>query len=217
MAKLDRIFSLCDATTRLRVRLRILTIPGAALNKYLPREGTFLDLGGGHGALAWYLHLHHPGRIFTVIDFDEKKISQGEAAARSADRKGVSYRHQDLRLLSSTDCSGFSQVLLADVLYLLTDRERADLFREIRQGLAITRGTLWIKDVAGGSGWKSLWDKAQEMVIQTIGWTKTTGISQTVPPTKLLKELKLAGFRAESFRIDHGYPHAHILYRALPE
>lgn len=216
MATIDRIFSSCDFSTRLHVRLRILTIPGAALNKYLPRQGTFLDLGGGHGALAWYLHLRHPGRVFRVLDFDEKKILNGRGASENSGKTGVTYLQKDIREISGGDLTEFSDILLADVLYLLSDKERTRLFHEVRIGLGNTHGTLWIKDVAGGQGWKSLWDKSQESAIQALGWTKTAGTSRAIPPEILLQDLRQAGFHADSFRLDQGYPHAHILYRAKP-
>lgn len=215
MSSIDYFFRNLSFKDRLHVRLRLLTIPSAKIARLIDSEGHFLDIGGGHGALSLYLAKTSNKRIFTVLDHDANKVTFAKKASQQSQFTRLSYMQGDISQLPTSFFYNFDHFLISDVLYVLPDKNISQLFKNIR-GAIKPEGVLWIKDVAANNGLKSLWDNVQEKISTNIGLTKTSGVCRNLKPSLIAQLLLQNDFKCQSFPIDKGYLHAHILYKATP-
>ena len=120
------------------LKLRIL--PLDACSRFMPREGTILDVGCGYGFLANFLSLEHASRRVIGNDPDLPRIAVARRTVGS--RGNIEFLDVDSRSLPVRDLDG---VLMADVLHHVPYEEQQvilrDLYRKLKQG-----GTLLIRE-----------------------------------------------------------------------
>lgn len=97
---------------RLFVRGRSVLADLAAVEPYVPRRGSVVDLGCGHGLFANLLLEASPERSVLGVDTDARKI----AVARRTEREGIRFALGDIVAEPPPACDC---VTIIDVLYLL--------------------------------------------------------------------------------------------------
>lgn len=107
-----RAFSGAPLGARLHVRGRALLADLPAIEREVPRAGTIVDLGCGHGLFANFLVEASPDRHVIGIDPDARKI----AVAKRTERDGLRFERRDAITAALPPCHG---VTIVDVLYLL--------------------------------------------------------------------------------------------------
>jgi 2-polyprenyl-3-methyl-5-hydroxy-6-metoxy-1,4-benzoquinol methylase len=189
--------------SRLHLLGRFLTCPFLLVVDSLPRGGTVLDVGAGHGVLA---RLAVEGHVRTVVALepDVRKI-------------GSTLRHQSVRWVAGFDScvrGRFDAAVLCDVLYRVPSRERdpllGRLFERLKPG-----GLLVLKDIDPGHRLKFGWNLLQETIAIRV-LRMTLGSGQTYEDrTAIRGRLERLGFVDVTVReIDRHYVHSHILYTA---
>lgn len=188
---------------RIHVLGRYLTAPFLRLLRILPEGTRLLDLGAGHGAFSFLAARSRSARC-VAVEPDLRKVL---AAPR---QEGV------LRVTGYSDClrGGFDAVAILDVLYRVPVEGWDAILEDARANLR-PGGLLLLKEIDPEDRLKGAWNRAQEKVADLLGMTLGEAFSYE---TKSQMEARLArlGFeRIEAVPLGAGYPHAHVLYRAL--
>lgn len=153
--------------TRLHVILRVLTCPFKILLKYLPKSGSLLDVGCGHGLLLRLLHADTARREMLLfgIDHDAEKIK----GAQRYPLPNLHFSHQEI---DHFPAEAFDTVSVMDVLYSIQEKQWHNIliscFRVLRPG-----GTMVVKEVIDKPRWKYLAIMIQEYLsVKVFGITK---------------------------------------------
>ncbi|HSN68710.1 MAG TPA: class I SAM-dependent methyltransferase [Thermoanaerobaculia bacterium] len=200
---LHRQFSHYPAGARVHILIRFLTCPFLRTLDALPPAGRILDIGAGHGTLA-RLAVEGGSRAAIALEPDLRKVF-------------LPFRHGAIRFVAGFDDSvrgKFDAVALYDVVYRLSPDERDRLYRRAYERLA-PGGVLLVKELDPTARFKSGWARLQERISDRfLGITLGEGFHLDTP-AQATARLEAAGFtEVTARRIDRGYPHAHILYRA---
>jgi len=186
---------------------RMVTCPVTPVVQRLPRSGTVLDAGCGHGLFSLVAALDAPQRRIVGVDIDADKL---DLARHAAVRLGVADRVQFDLTDGDLPDGRFDAVMCNDVLYLLgLERARkllADMAARVAPG-----GVVLVKDMSDRPAWKARWNHLQE-----VGATKVFRYTEgdqleMVLPADIEAPLREAGLSVEQARIDRGYPHPHLL------
>jgi 2-polyprenyl-3-methyl-5-hydroxy-6-metoxy-1,4-benzoquinol methylase len=186
---------------RLHAIGRFLSCPFLRTLRWLPRGGSILDLGGGHGVFARLAIEAGAGHV-VVAGPDAGKIF-------------VTYRHPSVSFASGyldSISARFDAVTLFDVLYRIPLVERDSLYARLHESLR-PGGVLLIKELDPTAKLKFVWNRFQELISDNVfRLTLGSGLSYE-PPERIVAALSRAGFESvEAVRIDRGYPHSHIAY-----
>jgi SAM-dependent methyltransferase len=193
---LHRVFRKRAPRDRIHILLRFLTSPMLRVLKALPRNGSLLDIGAGHGLFAVLAQ----GRRVVAIEPDARKV----------------------RRISSIDfVIGFDDVItgtfdaitIIDVLYKIPlDQWDALLLRchsRLRRG-----GILIIKEQDPTARFKNAWNAIQERGASALGLTLGKSFSYEAPSDFIARLQRLGFIDVNATRIDFGYPHPHVMYTA---
>lgn len=125
---------------------------------HLRPDATVLDVGGGQGILS-LLHalVHGGGQRRTVIDWDGRKLELGRRVAEDLDLP-LAWIEGDVR---EADLPEHDAIACVDVLHYAPRAEQDLLLIRLADRLA-AGGTLLIRDVDGGLGWRSRMTWLQE-------------------------------------------------------
>lgn len=200
---LHRAFSKYPFGHRLHILIRFLTCPFLRALDEVPLNARVLEIGSGH---ALYAFLIAETRAREVVGVDP---DLGKSFLPSPSPKVKKIAGYD-------DCirGAFDAIAMADVAYRIAIPEQRALFARIFERL-VPGGVLVLKELDPESRWKMRWARAQEWLSDTfLGITAGEGFFyQTRKEVEvMLSELGFTSFEAR--RIDHGYPHAHIVYTA---
>lgn len=194
---------------RLHTAIRAWTAPIDAVVMALPRTGSLLDIGCGHGLISNEASLANPKMRVLGIDLSETKIASAKASVGT--RENVEFR---LKALFEVEETGFDAVALIDVLYLVPKASWTEFleacFRRLRPG-----GTLVLKEIGTEPRWKFERLKLQEYMSTRI-LRITKGETMHFESAEALKQRLLGiGFAdVEIRRLDAGYTSPHILLTA---
>ncbi len=184
------------------------TCPFQKISTFVPRKGKILELGCGYGLMSNLLSLESGEREVIGIDISEKKITVAKktVGARENVRFEISEIHNSVFFNQRYHC-----IIILDVLYLLpfADWEYigSKCFQALERG-----GLLLIKEQGTYPRWKYYWNRVQEFLSVRI-FKITEGRAFTFPNEETIKELLISvGFYVESFKMDKGYLHPHILF-----
>jgi 2-polyprenyl-3-methyl-5-hydroxy-6-metoxy-1,4-benzoquinol methylase len=194
---------------RLHVRGRFRTCPVAVIDDAVPRRGSVLEVGCGHGLVSAYLALSSTDRTVTGIDIDARKIAIASHAQSHADHSAVhlSFHHVPAGELPPGE---WDAIVIVDVLYLLDDDAERSLLGACVDRLA-EGGVLVVKETDVVPRWKHWLATAQEVVATKI-LRITEGASLTFTPVaRLAEQLREAGLDVTARRVDKGYLHPHAL------
>lgn len=196
---LHRTFSRRSLRDRAHILARFLTCPFLRIAPLVPRDGTLLDVGAGHGLFARLAADAGASRVIAV-EPDVRKVQPVEGVAFVAGFDDV------IR-------GSFDAVSLIDVLYKIPldqwDALLERLHERLRRG-----GILIVKEHDPTSRLKHRWNAFQESLAASAGLTLGQSFSYEAPDA-FVDRLKRLGFEdVRSERIDAWYPHPHVLFTA---
>ncbi len=203
------LYSAAPLGDRLHVRIRWWSCPIEQVAAQVPTSGKVLDVGCGHGLLATFLAVQSPDRRIVGVDVDEHKIriARQAAAALGGSGERLSFRPIDGDVFKP---GSWDAVAVNDVLYLLEASDRRLLLDQCAMALA-PGGALVIKEMDHRPAWKYRLTVAQETIsTKVLGITAGERVS-IAEPAELVAQLRDHGLDVTGQRIDHGYPHPHVL------
>jgi len=191
---------------QIHIWVRKKLVPLHILESLVPKEGTIVDLGCGHGFFANYLKVHSSARRVIGLDLDQQKICFARLKYKDS---GLEFRSFDIRseaLLESVDC-----ITILDVLYLIPLSEQKIIleqcFNNLREG-----GLLICKEVDTRPRWKFTLCFLEECFAVKI-FRITKGADLFFQPSKRLIEcLEQIGFEVSFRSLGKGYFHPHALF-----
>ena len=190
---------------RLHVHLRWRSCPMPAVEARIPRSGTILEVGCGHGLFTTYLADTASGRTVVGVDIDARKIELARSTVTSADRVRF-----DTIADGELPPGPFDAVVIVDVLYLFTPVQRDAMLAAAASRLA-PGGVLVVKEVGSEPRWKARVAAVQERLA-----TGVMGITQGQhhgfeSGQALAGRVAAVGLTTTSWRIDAGRLHPHVL------
>jgi len=194
---------------RLHTRLRAWSAPLDAVVEALPREGTLLDVGCGHGLVSNEVALRSPLARVLGVDLSETKIASARASVGA--RTNVEFRQAPLEGVPE---SGFDAVSLIDVLYLVPPGSWTSFLRTCREKLR-PGGIFVLKEVGTEPWWKFERLKLQEFMSTRILRITKGDTMHFESGEDLRKRLLSLGFEDVTLQtLDSGYASPHLLLTA---
>jgi 2-polyprenyl-3-methyl-5-hydroxy-6-metoxy-1,4-benzoquinol methylase len=199
-------FASASLRVRLHARVRWSTAPFVELETLVPRAGTILDVGCGHGLLALWLATQADGRRVTGVDPDRSKIA---AAQRAASEAGLTDRAEFIVVSDDwlPDPGVHDAVVVTDVLYLLGRGPALELLVACARGVR-PGGTVVVKEMGDEPRWKRRLATAQEMLaVNILGLTHGTQV-ELVPEDDIVAAMSDAGLAVRRVPMGRGlHPH----------
>ncbi|MFZ4518388.1 MAG: class I SAM-dependent methyltransferase [Microthrixaceae bacterium] len=198
---------------QLHVFLRAATCPVREVLDRIPRGGTVLDVGCGHGLFSVLAAMEDPDRRVVGVDIDADKLVLGRGVAR---RLGVADRVElvhsadgSLPLALLPDC-GADTVLCVDVLYLLGKPAAVDLLRAMARAVR-PGGTVLVKEMGLEPRWKRRFTELQEVgATRVLRYTEGERV-ELVSPEVMVGTLLDEGLDVRSVPVDRRDLHPHLL------
>ena len=213
MSRFDRdaraiVAAYATPAARAHAAIRWASAPLARIESLLPRCGSVLDVGCGHGVFSLYAALRSSSRVVTGVDIDAAKIELGR---RAVERLGVANRVTLTEVTAAwlPPADGFDAAVVNDVLYLL-GRDRARVMIDAMIAAVRPGGVVIVKEIGERPRWKHRVNEWQELIATRVTHI-TAGDALDVLPEDFI-ERALPG--AVCHRLDRGYPHAHAAWVA---
>jgi demethylmenaquinone methyltransferase/2-methoxy-6-polyprenyl-1,4-benzoquinol methylase len=173
---ISSLFADAPLSTRGFLKVRSILTPYARVASALPARGRILDLGSGHGLLAFALSDGSPQREIIGIDHDSDRVRLAEAAALGLP---VASRPQfevgDLRQRLASFASGsFAGIAMMDVLHYFDPASQQFLVGEAARVLA-PDGILAVREIDSDDGIKAAANRLYEHLATGVGFTRSAG------------------------------------------
>lgn len=127
--KLIIFFDFIPLRVKFFLLLRWVTAPFIEIEKALPKSGSFLDIGCGHGLFDVLLAYKNKKRKIIGIDPDKEKIS----VAQQLEKKFSNLRFMHGYFYHTDFKQKFDVVILNDIEYLLPTPEKEKLLKDIKR------------------------------------------------------------------------------------
>jgi len=177
----------------------------AAVAARVPRSGTILEVGCGHGLFSTYLADTAPGRNVVGVDIDARKIELARSTIADGDRVRF-----DTIADGELPPGPFDAVVIVDVLYLFTGAQRDAMVQAAASRLA-PGGVLVVKEVGTEPRFKARVAAVQERLATGVMGI-TQGEHHGFESVQVLADRVAAtGLSVTSWRIDAGRLHPHVL------
>lgn len=194
---------------RLHTRLRAWSAPLDAVVAALPRDGSLLDVGCGHGLVANEVALRSSRARVLGVDLSETKIASAQASVGA--RTNVEFR---VAPLEDVPESGFDAVSLVDVLYLVPEGSWTSFLKNCREKLR-PGGIFVLKEIGTGPRWKFERLKLQEFMSTRILRITKGDTMHFESGDELRQRLLSIGFEDVTLSpLDAGYASPHLLLTA---
>lgn len=183
-----------DPLTSAFLIARLLALPLERFHHALPAEGTIIDVGCGHGAVAQYLARRAPARKVIGYDPDTRRVSIARRAARL--EGNLEYRVASVEPGFADDVTA---VLVLGVLCLVDDVTCRRILTAARLALR-DGGKLVLSDILKNErDWRYSFHLWRERWFARVGFTRSEGLF--VRPAHVWQTMiRDAGFqRAEPF------------------
>lgn len=205
-----RHFAGSSRRARIHVRTRWAMAPLRSVTARLPREGTILDWGCGHGLVALLAAEEHEGRRVVGVDIDAAKL---EDARRAADSTPFAHRVTFRQLEPGELPTGtWDAVVIVDMLYLLSPDAQAQLLRAAADCLA-PGGVLVVKDIDSRPRPKAWLAALQEAISVRVARITATADGLHRPPGPELVEgwMAAAGLATARRACHRGHHVPHVV------
>lgn len=196
----------------LRVRLHVAgrwrLFPFSKLRRYLPDNGTIVDIGCGYGHFSLYAAALKPDSIVWGLDSDQEKINLAKEIVKQNNIPNVAFV---AGLVGDYDLPEADLVTIIDVMYLIPPHIQESIL-EIAARRLKTGGRLLVKEMSHKPAWKFNWNRMEEwLAVSVFRITQGNGFYFRTDEEwqRLLERFDL---RAASLRLDQGLIHPHILH-----
>jgi len=174
--KTGSLFAGSPLSTRSFLRLRSILTPYDRMASVLPARGRVLDLGSGHGLLAFALSLGSHEREIIGIDHDPDRVRIAEAAALGlpvGSRPG--FQVGDLKeKLWSFPAGSLVGIAMIDILHYFDPRTQQFLVGHAARVLA-PGGVLVVREIDSDDGIKARANRLYEHLATGVGFTRWAG------------------------------------------
>jgi len=199
-SELFRFYSSQGLKAALYARMRWRLCPFEEIERYVPREGTIIDIGCGYGLLANFLALRSGKRDVTGVDLSVGRI---RVAQKTTDnRKKVQFKLMNALDLQSGE---YSTVVMSDFLHHIDYQAQQELLARCYQKLP-PGGLLIIEEVDNRPLWK-YWFAVISDKILNVGERQFFRNYRDFQ--KLLQRI---GFLVRTKKVDKGIPLSDILF-----
>jgi len=170
------LFADAPLSTRCFLLLRSILTPYARVASALPAQGRVLDLGSGHGLLAFALSLGSPQREIIGVDHDPDRVRLAEAAAlRIPVTSRPKFQVADLRdKLVSFASGSLAGIAMMDMLHYFDPAIQQFLVGEAARVLA-PGGILAVREIDSDDGIKAAANRLYEHLATGVGFTRSAG------------------------------------------
>jgi ubiquinone/menaquinone biosynthesis C-methylase UbiE len=174
--KTSSLFADAPLSTRIFLRLRSILTPYDRMASVLPARGRVLDLGSGHGLLAFALSLGSHGREIIGIDHDSDRVRLAEAAALTIPvGSRPKFEAGDLREKLSSYASGsLTGIAMIDILHYFDPQMQGLLVGEAVRVLA-PGGILAVREIDSDDGIRAAANRFYERIATGVGFTRSAG------------------------------------------
>lgn len=173
--------------------------------KLLPKKGTVIDVGCGHGQLIMMASQNYPDVKFIGMDIDKKRLA---IARKIIQKANVVFTYQDFTKPFNIK-DNVETVVCFDILHHLPKELHAKLLKNFYSAIK-PHGQLILKEIDTTPKWKSLWNTFHDLV--------TTGgqIVEVRSHQAWREMLTHTGFIIKKqSRPKKGYFYPHILIQAV--
>ena len=144
------------------IRLRRPFLKAAA--KYVPKKGTILDFGCGHGLFSILLAQQSSRRNITAFDISKRKIN---IAKRSNHPKNITFIHSNHHSAVLKRSKQYDVIVVLNVLYLLPRTQQIKIIKTFNQ-LLNKNGRLIITEQDNSFIYRTLFTQAREFAMVRI-------------------------------------------------
>lgn len=209
-AKMTDVLALYRGTTlgtRTIVKGRTLLSNLEFVEQRVPKSGTIVDLGCGHGLFSNLMALSSPDRQVIGIDLSPEKIKWARSTVGS--RNNIQFLCGDFLNMDLPPCD---IITIVDVMYLLSADLQRNMLAFCRQNLK-KEGLLVWKAQERRPRWKFAWTYFQELLGTAAGMTiGKQGRMCFMSRGEALGSLRGVGFEAEVVEMQTRLPYTDILY-----
>jgi len=176
LLQISSLFSEAPLSTRFFLWLRSILTPYDSMASALPAQGRVLDLGSGHGLLAFALSLGSHQREIIGIDHDPQRVRLAEAAAlRLPVMSRPRFEVGDLReKLASFPAGSLAGIAMIDILHYFDSASQQGLINDAARVLA-PRGILVVREIDSDAGLRAAANRLYERLATGVGFTRSTG------------------------------------------
>jgi ubiquinone/menaquinone biosynthesis C-methylase UbiE len=170
------LFADAPLSTRFFLRVRSVLTPYARMASVFPARGRVLDLGSGHGLLAFALSFGSREREIIGIDHDSDRVRLAEAAAHELPLGSrpcfeVGDLTDKLRSFASGSLTGIAMI---DILHYFDPAGQQFLVSQAMRVLA-PGGILAVREIDSDDGMKAAANRFYERLATGIGFTRSAG------------------------------------------
>lgn len=154
--------------------------PYTRMASVLPAKGRVLDLGSGHGLLAFALSLGSPQREVVGVDHDAERVRLAEAAAlRLSVALRPTFEVGDLKeKLKSFQSESLAGIAMIDMLHYFDAPSQQFLVSEAARVLT-PGGILVAREIDSDARINGALNRLYEQLATGVGFTRSTGSSLT--------------------------------------
>ena len=206
-ADLLRLYRSAPPAARLFMRIRLMLSDIERVEREVPRRGTILELGCGHGLFSNLMALRGPERRVIGIDLSPGKISHARASL--CGRRNIEFLGGDMLELELPACDA---IAIVDVTYLLPREEQLRLLKECRRRLKPGGVLVW-KAQDRRPRWKFAVTWLQEALATSTGLTQGKRRGLHFPGREeAVAMLDAAGFSARIVEMPTRRPYTDVIY-----
>jgi len=188
---------------RLYLKLRRLIIPFELIEKYVPKNGTVVDIGCGYGIFANYLALKSTNRNVVGIDLIQKRISIAKKIYGQSTNLNFFCSN-----ITDTQLPKADVITAIDVLHHIPSHDLQNKLLKSCYSVLKEGGKLILKDLDKKPKWKYLFNYIHDYLM-------TRGDPVLYQDESSIKNLlKNSGFKIEKTIKIQNYPYSHILFLA---
>lgn len=213
LAKVLRSYRHLSVGERAHMVIRWRVCPLNRIASYVPRAGSVIDLGCGHGLFSALMALDSSARQVIGVDLDADKI----ACAERLNLPNVRFHTGDIAA-PNLNIPPADVVTILDVLYLIPFEAQEALLKVCADRLTET-GTIVLKEMDVRPRWKVRLNQLEEtLAVRLLKLTARNdqGADQSVQfyfrsGSEWEALFARLGMRVELIPVDRGYYHPHLL------